>query len=161
MPVKWIDTLGGPLIVVPAAKAAGWSGDDQGGRDYDRACAVGGWLGVLDCDDADALVLGDEPAMTCCVPAGEGVVIARWIWADSAEDVARALGELPADGFEPEDLTFRVEQSSLVVFDSVLRGDSIEDCLTIDLPRGAYSASTRTWDPDDTTRLVLHRLFRR
>lgn len=160
MPLKWIDSLGGPLIALPEAMAHAWRGNDAGSGDYDRACEVDGWLGVVDVDGADALVFGDEPALTCCVPVLDGVVIARWICAETDSDVEQLLSDIPADGFDSEELILRVKRVPLVVFDSVFSGDAAEDSLTIELPAGSYSASTRTWNPNDQTRLVLHRLSR-
>ncbi|MFD9409780.1 Imm21 family immunity protein [Streptomyces sp. NPDC059989] len=55
----WLETEGGPFIVVPRAALPHWSGPEG---DYDRACEVIDFVGVLELPDgAEALALGDEP----------------------------------------------------------------------------------------------------
>lgn len=72
----WVQSAGGPLIVVPESSVNAWGGVTKsgavlggpGGRDdYDRACEIDGLAGVITvgADDADAIVLADEPATTC------------------------------------------------------------------------------------------------
>ncbi|WP_329467909.1 Imm21 family immunity protein [Streptomyces sp. NBC_01431] len=65
----WVESLAGPLIVVPVSVLAEWGGcsenwgEEPGSvEDYDRACAVEDWAGLLDVgsNGAQALVLADE-----------------------------------------------------------------------------------------------------
>ena len=98
----WVDSYGGPLIVVPASALDAWGGDTEAGRvlggtgpadDYDRACAVDAYAEAIPVGDAgaQALVLGDEPALTCYLPDLSAFV--RWLGADSETelfDAARA-----------------------------------------------------------------------
>ncbi|MFD9432040.1 Imm21 family immunity protein [Streptomyces sp. NPDC060002] len=59
MPLTWLETEGGPLIVVPRTALPLWPGTEG---DYDRACEMMGFVGALALPDgAEALVLGDEP----------------------------------------------------------------------------------------------------
>ncbi|WP_033240627.1 Imm21 family immunity protein [Streptomyces griseus] len=74
-----MESMGGPLIVVPVSALASWGGRTESGLmagdatapdDYDRACAVDDLAGVIPLDEngAQALVLADEPATTCYLP---------------------------------------------------------------------------------------------
>src|SRR5262249_2650524 len=73
--LHWVDTAGGPHLVLPEAYAAAWEGIKvpSGGRvveatvrcnlnspatDYDRACGGEGWLGVIPFGKGQALVIG-------------------------------------------------------------------------------------------------------
>ncbi|WP_327374302.1 Imm21 family immunity protein [Thermomonospora echinospora] len=72
----WVESMGGPLIVVPVSALAGWggctmtgmvNGDGDVADDYDRACAVEDLAGVIAVGRAGAqgLVLAEEPATSC------------------------------------------------------------------------------------------------
>ncbi|WP_433417589.1 Imm21 family immunity protein [Microtetraspora malaysiensis] len=66
----WVETAGGPLIVVPKSELDHWAGVDHNDGpvetwgDYGRACAAEGYIGLVTVGAQQALVLGDEPAMT-------------------------------------------------------------------------------------------------
>lgn len=75
----WVESMGGPLIVVPVSALAAWrgctetgviAGDATAPDDYDRACAVDDPVGVIAVGDSgtQALVLADEPATSCYLP---------------------------------------------------------------------------------------------
>ncbi|MDX3771767.1 MULTISPECIES: Imm21 family immunity protein [unclassified Streptomyces] len=66
MSLTWLETEGGPFIVVPRSALVHWLGTEG---DYDRACEVMDLVGVLALPDgAEALVLGDEPLSTAYLP---------------------------------------------------------------------------------------------
>jgi len=74
--LRWMQSNGGPLLLVPGEHLLSWEGTElpSGGRqidaqfrwggqnapvtDYDRACDVQGWLGLLDIGAGHGLVLG-------------------------------------------------------------------------------------------------------
>lgn len=66
--LPWVDTLGGPHILVPQSALPYWDGapmnasEDEG--DYGRACSVWSYVGLIDVGPAHALVLGSEPGLT-------------------------------------------------------------------------------------------------
>jgi hypothetical protein len=179
MAVRWIETNGGPLIAMPRELQALWEGVDppSHGRetdaalrrgelacpttDYDRACDVLDYLGVLTVGSGHALVLADEPLRTCFVPSGSGGTFVRWCYGESADDVEARLAALPIVGYEPDATRFPIDGTPVLVFDSALSGRQVEECLTIALPPDAYDLSTLAWEPDRHTSLILHRLERR
>ncbi|MFJ8210556.1 Imm21 family immunity protein [Streptomyces sp. NPDC096033] len=74
MTFRWLETEGGPFVVVPHTWLPHWSG--RAGA-YDRACAVMDFVGVLALPGgAETLVLGDEPLPTAYLP--EHQVLVRW-----------------------------------------------------------------------------------
>ncbi|WP_406282734.1 Imm21 family immunity protein [Streptomyces sp. NBC_00209] len=102
----WVESLGGPLIVVPVSALASWGGSTESGLiagagtasdDYDRACAVDDLAGVIPLDEkgAQALVLADEPATTCYVPQHRTFL--RWLAADSEAGLRAAADTVLAD----------------------------------------------------------------
>ncbi|MGK4596016.1 Imm21 family immunity protein [Amycolatopsis sp. w19] len=95
-PQSWVESLGGPLIVVPVSVLAHWKGSLEGGEDdYDRACAVNALAGTLPIGGATGLVLGDEPAATCYLP--EHRAFLRWLAADSDDELRTEAERILAD----------------------------------------------------------------
>ncbi|MFF5715244.1 Imm21 family immunity protein [Streptomyces sp. NPDC012756] len=102
----WVESMGGPLIVVPVSALASWGGCTESGLiagdatapdDYDRACAVDDLAGVilLDENGAQALVLADEPATSCYLPQHRAFL--RWLAADSEAGLRAAADTALAD----------------------------------------------------------------
>ncbi|MCP3058796.1 immunity 21 family protein [Myxococcus sp. K38C18041901] len=81
---EWIESAGGPLVVIPRSVIAEWKGTPA---DYEEACGVADYLGLLCREWGDVLVLGDEPLRTAVVARPEGPVIVRWMFAPSAEQL--------------------------------------------------------------------------
>ncbi|MGW1539197.1 Imm21 family immunity protein [Streptomyces sp. NPDC002309] len=105
--LTWVESMGGPLIVVPVSVLHQWSGCTEDGiivggtdqpDDYDRACAVEECVEVIslgDAESATALVLGDEPATTCYLPEQRAFV--RWLGANSEAELVAAAGAVLSD----------------------------------------------------------------
>ncbi|MFE9123741.1 Imm21 family immunity protein [Streptomyces sp. NPDC007172] len=100
----WVESLGGPLIVVPVSVLAQWGGCSESWgeapgslEDHDRACAVEDLAGLLNVGStgAQALVLADEPATSRYLP--EQRVFVRWRAANSEEELLAAAQALLAD----------------------------------------------------------------
>ncbi|ARF59234.1 hypothetical protein B1H19_04695 [Streptomyces gilvosporeus] len=135
----WVRSTGGPLIVVPKSSVNAWGGSTAdravlGGfdgpfsspGDYDRACEVEGWAGVISvgADGAMALVLADEPATTCFVP--EKLMFVRWLAADSeAELFAAAEHVLAGRDTAWEDCGLWVTHGPAVLMDSAEAGAAL------------------------------------
>ena len=102
----WVESMGGPLIVVPVSVLTRWQGCNQSGMivgsgdvldDYDHACEVEGLAGVISVGEkgAQGLVLADEPASSCYLPEHRAFV--RWFAADTETDLIAAAERLLAD----------------------------------------------------------------
>ncbi|MFF2146717.1 Imm21 family immunity protein [Kitasatospora sp. NPDC058190] len=160
--VTWVESLGGPLIVVPEVVLETWSGSAGNGDavdDYDRACAVEGHIGLVRVGSAEGLVLGDEPASTAYLPA-RGVFV-RWSAAESEEAMlGRVDAAMRAASWEPE-LTWQVP-GPVVLFDSAWAGEECrqQDHVRVDLDAGAYAVRAAYVEPDPQTWLTLVELRR-
>ena len=73
------------------------TGDATAPDDYDRACAVDGLAGVIavDGNGAQALVLADEAAASCCLP--EHRAFLRWLASGSEAGLKAAARAVLAD----------------------------------------------------------------
>ncbi|NEA42451.1 Imm21 family immunity protein [Streptomyces sp. SID11385] len=139
--MTWVASMGGPLVVVPRSAVRGWGGatragflageGDGGPDDYDRACEVDGWAGVIGMGAVGALVLADEPAMTCFLPGR--LMFVRWLAADSEAEVL-AVAERVRAGAETawEDAGIWVTDGPAVLMDSAEAGAD----LAVEYPGG-------------------------
>lgn len=183
--MTWVNSGGGPLIVIPSEVAHHWRGDGKLGlhngdlsmvwdtvrkhTDYGRACGVADYLGVLEVGPGECLVLGDEPMLTTILPTNDGVLIVRWMYAESEEEVLRAAQSLPEDIWEAMSHQVYVGGGGLVLFDSAYPGDDLPSTcddgasvpwMKVPVPMGTYEVDTADYQPDASTRLILHRLRR-
>lgn len=186
--LTWMSSNGGPLLLVPGEYLSSWrgidpppdgrhieaqfrwAGPDEPATDYDRACDVTGYVGLLDIGAGQGVVLGDEPHSTAWRPllAGDsdndlGGLLIRCVYADSDDDdIIAALEHVPQAAWQDEDLALDVGHEPLYLLDAAYAGSDLEgdDHLTIHLPAGRYTIATAEYEPDDHTSLVLHRLTR-
>ncbi|MFG3182139.1 Imm21 family immunity protein [Streptomyces nigra] len=100
----WVESMGGPLIVIPASVVAAWRGCTESGvmaggatvpDDYDRACEVDDLAGVITVGEngAQALVLAGEPATSCYLPERRASRTG-WPWVPSGCRCALAAGQI-------------------------------------------------------------------
>ena len=162
--MHWIESAGGPLVLVPERSLGSWKGADgpHGGEThYESACAVADYLGLVPLQGGDAIVLGDEPLRTAWRPADAGGMLVRWIASPAEDDVERALATLP-EGLPWENvLDFHHAGGALMLFDAAVPGDELPpDHLRLDLPAGRWTVGLSAYHPSDDVALMLHRLSR-
>jgi len=98
---KWVDTHGGPFILVaesllPSWRGTeGWSyethGDDD--SDYSKACDVIDWIERIGCGEGEAYVLGGDIGSVSWI-TDDGLVggyIVQWIGIDDESSILPAL----------------------------------------------------------------------
>ena len=100
-PFTWVETLGGPHVLLPEESLAYWRGiegwrdhaDPTDNSDYARACRIDSWLGVLRCGPGDALVLSGDVGPVAWYQSEDrnsGLLI-QWLAADDEEDIILAI----------------------------------------------------------------------
>ena len=118
---QWIDSAGGPLIVTPLSASATWKG--LATQDYDEACGVEDYLGLLHREWGDVLVLGDERLLTTVIQRAEGPAIVRWMYAPTKERLVDAALTVDLDRVRPvETLIVELRDEPYVVFDAAAEG---------------------------------------
>ncbi|MFE5843836.1 Imm21 family immunity protein [Streptomyces niveus] len=157
MSLTWLETEGGPLIVVPRTALSHWTGTEG---DYDRACAVMDLVGVLELPHgAEALVLGDEPLSTAYLP--EHRVLVRWCYAESEEGVAEIiLAGLPTTEWDEGPVMSTT--GDLVMFDAAYFGTEVgtlTDSTALELGAGRYRVDSASIEPDQLTFFHVHRFL--
>ncbi|WP_116244700.1 Imm21 family immunity protein [Nocardiopsis sp. FIRDI 009] len=170
----WVESLGGPLVVVPVSALAAWGGGTTTGvlmggdvpDDYDRACAVDGLAGVLPVGDGggQALVLGEEPDTSCYLP--EHRAFLRWLAADSESDLRSAAEDVLADpAARWDECGTWVTDGPAVLMDAAVPGAELNEVYPdggvpeqapVSLPPGRWRVrATQAWaDPDTCVGLV-------
>ncbi|MGW6906152.1 immunity 21 family protein [Streptomyces sp. NPDC054940] len=159
--VEWVESGGGPLIAVPETVLPFWAGadGDETASDYDRACEVDGFVGLLPVGDSAALVFGDEPASTSYLP-DHGIFV-RWCAADSEEDLLARVPAALATADWGHEVHWKVP-GTVVLFDSAWPGGETErtEHLRVDLEPGAYAVRAAQVQPGPETWLGLVQLRR-
>jgi hypothetical protein len=88
-PAGWVESSGGPLVMLPSRLASAWEGSKT--NEYADACAVDDYVGVVARRWGKVIVLNDEPLRTTVLRTASGVVVVRWMYAPSADELlARA-----------------------------------------------------------------------
>lgn len=152
---EWIESAGGPLVVVPRSLRARWQGIDA---DYDAACRVDEYLGLLSRGWGEVLVLGDEPLRTAVVQRSEGPAIVRWMFAPSADQLVDAAREVNLDSLRlVETLSVGLRDEPYVIFDSGSDGSSAA-IVEFTPPAGAQVIRTYVIKDDASEiGMILHR----
>ncbi|MER5639636.1 Imm21 family immunity protein [Kitasatospora sp. NPDC002227] len=130
--LAWVESMGGPLVVVPVSALARWGGCTEDGEilggtggpdDYDRACAVEEYAGVVGLPglSVSALVLGDMPSTTCYLSERRAFV--RWLAADSDTGLLAAAEAVLEDPAAPwEECGVWETDGPAVLLDSAMAG---------------------------------------
>lgn len=180
--LKWIQSEGGPLVLISDNSYNLWSGtlkrslyldnkieeaDDflnADEADYGKACLIQDYLGVVNTGDDIALVLGDEPLLTTVFHAVDGkVVIARWYYGESKESVESSLRTIDLSSINnwESPLTFKLSSNRQYLFDSACHGNALDeesnDYLPVNIKEGDYKIWTSIYEPDDKTKLLIHK----
>ncbi|MGW2784067.1 Imm21 family immunity protein [Streptomyces populi] len=159
--VQWVESGGGPLIAIPETVLPFWSGADGDDMscDYDRACDVEGFIGLLPVGDTRALVLGDEPASTTYLP--EHGAFVRWHAARSDDELLAAVPAALAQAEWEEEAEWTVP-GPVVLFEAAWSGTFSEstDRLRVALEPGRYGVRAAFVHPGPGTWMGLVQLRR-
>jgi hypothetical protein len=155
MPTNWISSAGGPLVLCTAAAAKAWQGVH--GADYDLACSVDGYLGVVEQHGHQYLVFADEPLETTLVEEGEGLAVVQWEYCDSMTHALELLAALP-EQLEPlaPIVDFELASDGAILFDSGAPGGDIRQAMRLSLPASRYAVSTGAY-AGPGFRFLVHR----
>jgi Immunity protein 21 len=163
----WVNSAGGPLRFLSEMYIPHWQGV-TGGRgqetDYDRACFVTDYIGMITVDDGYGLVLNDEPLQTTWLSssAGHDGMLVRWRYAADETSILNHAVEAPDHAFQHNPIDFIARSERHFLFDAGLSGLNFRmgDSLEISLCPGKYKVDTGLYSPDSETGMILLR-FRR
>jgi hypothetical protein len=173
--MRWIKSAGGPLICVEKQWACLWSGVfgnsassdsiNTALNDYDRACALSDYVGILELHQKHAIILGDMPLETTvlCLSSGLPLVV-RAFYMDPGVDLPKlfaAYGNL-SFGDSIESIDFEIESGHMVIFDSAVPGgQEYDDSLSFEIASGQYRILTKAFELDSLTSVLIHKFERK
>jgi hypothetical protein len=163
--IKWISSFGGPFVLLSRSTASLWRGTEgrithgteDGSTDYEAACSISGYAGLIHGNSQDIVVLNDGPEDIAWFAQGSNRgVFAKWLGADSDEQVWDALDSLDVRTFEELPILVRVVEPNLVAFDSALLfSEATSNHLELHLDTGNYRISVLNYSPNDRLSLNL------
>lgn len=166
--MDWIYSSGGPLILMDKNSLHDWGGclklggstaDKEYKTDYERACAIDDYLGVISVNGSDALVVNDEPLQTTIWHQDEIAFLVRWEWAADEGDVEHLLKELGNASLislsSPK--IFRANSSDFILFDSACLGEDSVEKLDLKLTKSLYEVTTMRYQHGTKISLILHK----
>ncbi|WNG57761.1 hypothetical protein F0U59_25615 [Archangium gephyra] len=156
--MEWISSAGGPLVLIPKVFQSRWRGTSGTPSDYEVACGVEGYVGVIEKVGYQVLVLGDEPLQTAVARlSGRGCLV-RWVYAPSPRAAESSLAALvPADLGSPlESVAIRIACSSLVLMDAGGPGEHSGGTLELELEPGFYSVHVHEFAPTQDAKFLVH-----
>jgi Immunity protein 21 len=183
--LKWIFSTGGPIILISDKSFNLWSGilkrssylknkieetedflnEDE--TDYGKACSIQNYVGAINIGDDAALVLRDESLSTTIFQSVNGIfVIARWYYGEDKIFVDKYLKALDLNSIESWEfeMEYSLSTNSQFLLDSACSAGMINkdysDCLLLNMDKGFYKISTSFCEPNDNTRLILHKLVK-
>jgi hypothetical protein len=167
--LQWIDSAGGPLILLSREYLTAWSGCDSPEladdamssaqeTDYDRAGAIEGYIGVLPVAEGQGVVFWGAPMETAWWPVATNAgIFVRWSYGEEQTDVIAILTHIDEGIWESSGITVAVGSQPLYLFDAALPGQEVSEYLPVTLDEGTYAIDTGIARPDDRTELVMHR----
>ncbi|MEV0222219.1 immunity 21 family protein [Streptomyces sp. NPDC050704] len=159
--VEWVESGGGPLIAIPEVVLPFWTGadGDELASDYDRACELEGFIGLLPVGNTTALVLGDDPASTAYLPEHDTFV--RWRAAESEHDLLAAVPAALGTAVWEREVHWEVS-GVVILFDAAWPGAESQKAghLRIALEPGRYAVRAAQVEPGPETWIGLVQLRR-
>lgn len=156
--MRWISSAGGPLVLIPRVLLSRWQGSCGEPSDYEMACGVEGYVGVIEKAGCQLLVLGDEPLQTAVSRLNGRPCLVRWVYAPSpgiAETSVAAMAPVYLRG-PLESVAIRVESSPLVLMDAGAPGEHPGDTLEVELEPGAYRVHVYEFAPARDMKFLVH-----
>jgi hypothetical protein len=104
---------------------------------------------------------------TAFIPRPGGGVFVRWMYAEDEDSVRRAVELVPETIWDATPHRMGIARGGLLIFDSAYPGDALPtssgdraiiDAVRIEVAPGIYRVDTADYEPDDSTRVILHRL---
>ena len=156
--MRWISSAGGPLVLIPKVLRSRWRGTSGVSSDYEVACGVEGYVGVIEKAGSQVLVLGDEPLQTTVASVNGKPCLVRWVYApslDAAESSVAAMEPVHL-GAPVESVAIRITNSSLVLMDAGAPGEHPGDTLELTLDPGSYRIQVHEFTPTPDSKFLVH-----
>jgi hypothetical protein len=168
---EWVCTGGAPLILLQENLLGDWHGTDPNlssedlpvVTDYERACEVQDYAGVIPVGRGSALVLGEEPMDATWWPSRdlpEGLIV-RALYSPGDEFLTQLVEALRAQNLIDTGLQLMVTNPRLQLFNSAYSGtENLGPTAAVTVPIGRYSVHSAVFNEPRSHMVVVHRLVR-
>ncbi|SDR03936.1 Immunity protein 21 [Thermostaphylospora chromogena] len=156
--MKWIETAGGPFVLVNLDDVPLWRGCEG---DYQQACEVDEITGLVSFGDPErqriALVFGDEPLSTAYLTEHQAFV--QWLYADSEEELIEMVDSQISLAVWECGPSVEI-RGAAILFDAAIPGMELasDDFLEIRLRAGSYRVRTADIEPGGREAARVHQL---
>ena len=154
---KWIESSGGPFVIIEKKFAPLWRGTNGHPSDFDLACRTSNYIEEISTTNTTALILGDEPLRTLVAYSEDHNLIVRWRWATSEEDVLSKIQSIsfPKKCKDQIDVNFFTD--NLEIFDSASTYSEAES-INLKINTGKNTIKTFDYSPNPETSLLIHKI---
>jgi hypothetical protein len=174
---KWIDTTGGPFIILRAEDVKKWSGSfsiqsvakqeiiieedflNPAKTDYGKACQVLNEIDIIDFASNSVIVIGLEYLITLKKVNERIFLIFQWEYGSSMEAVENFLQSVTIDEIQYWQATglYTKLSGEYIIFDSSEIGFDLkkEELLKFEPDTGIYQIETADYKPDQSTFLRI------
>jgi hypothetical protein len=129
-------------------------------NDYERACAIKDYLGLIPVSRSMGIVLGDMPLETTVMKSSRGRPrIIRVFYSEPDANIASIItpDSIPKKAKEVENINIHIAEPCWYMFDSAYPGYlGLERCLPFTLVTGDWCVKTFEFKPDKNTFLLVH-----
>jgi hypothetical protein len=157
--MKWIESTGGPLILIDETLRLLWGGVDSGHSHYMEACSINDYLGVVRVDSGEALILGEEPLTTTWISGSQlNGALCRVAYAETVSSAETLLRQIPDQLPSVCTVEVSIVSAQQAVFDAAVPGKRVTDGERLDivLAPGRYRVETALFNPDERHSFVIH-----
>jgi len=107
------------------------------------ACDIDGYVGVIDKEGQEVLVLNDEPMQATFVEDNQGLMCVRWMYAPNEDAVKARLAVIrPCLREAAEVVEFKVHEDNFLLLDSATDTRKPCECLQVHMHQGVYRVTT-------------------
>jgi len=154
---EWIDSAGGPLLLVSDIDCQYWNGALS---DYWSACEeVNNYVGVFNKKNKKFIILAEEPLSASIVCSNIGILFLRWEWGDEDKfNVFESLKAIKLLENLPllEETDVNIKSGKYFLFDSALHGNTQEEKYEVILEKDVAVAKTYQYRPDEEYSFLIN-----
>ncbi|NOQ73141.1 MAG: hypothetical protein GQ574_14135 [Crocinitomix sp.] len=185
--MKWINSTGGPSIIIATAKVKKWSGIgtieaalknefeetedfmDPNQCHYGQACEIINEIGLVKIQGSttEVIIIGDEPLQMTVLGNAEktGIIIVKWSFGENVETVESFLdfNELEVLPNWQALMTAQLHSDEHILLDAAASGFDLEkdEIIKFELKKGTYAISSLTFSPNEKTEMYLYQFKRK
>lgn len=159
--LHWIESTGGPLLLVSMEDANKWKGSLC--PHYEEACKIKDEIEEVSVDEFSYVLLGEEAYPTTSLASGSGGCLLRWVYGDDDDGLLDSLRKSPNRlNRERTDIKIKTGPSGcLLLFDSANTKDQAKgDLLEITLHAStSYGINWDYMDLNSNYRVMVCNIF--